>query len=94
MTSLHIEHAVTDLDQWIETFSSFSEVRAQGGVTATRVRRAVDEPNHVAVDLDFETVDEARSFLELLETKIWPGSPFLAGGTPQTSLLEPVTVRA
>ena len=94
MTSLHIEHRINDsLDQWLETFNSFDEVRAQGGVTALQVRHAADDPQYLAVDLEFDTAANARSFLGFLETQIWPNSPHV-DGTPTARLLESVGVGA
>ena len=94
MSSLHIEHNVTDLAEWYETFSTFEEFRSQGGVTSVSVRHGVDDPSLVAVDLEFGSTAEARSFLELLETQVWPNSPHLGGGIPQSRILEPVGVSA
>jgi hypothetical protein len=75
MASLHIEHTVDDLDRWLDTFTSFAEVRAKGGVTDVQVRHDPDHPTHVAIDLEFGSLDKARSFLGFLETEIWPNSP-------------------
>ena len=87
MTSLHITHTVNDFDEWLATFTSFADFRAQGGVKSTTVRRGIDDPNRVAIDLEFATPDEARSFLGHLETEIWPNSPHFIG-VPTTHLLE------
>ena len=70
------------------TLASFDEVRAQGGVTAMQVRHGIDDPNHVAVDLEFATAAEARSYRAFLETRVWPNSPHLGGGIPETRLLD------
>lgn len=93
MTSLHIEHRVHDLHAWLETFRSFDAVRAQGGVTAMQVRHGVDDPNEVAIDLEFDAVEQATSFLGYLETEIWPSSPHFTG-TPSTRLLEDINLGA
>jgi hypothetical protein len=65
-------------------------VRADGGVTAIEVRNGADDPNYVAVDLEFASLEQARSFLEFLEAKIWPTAPHFSG-TPTTRILERVT---
>jgi hypothetical protein len=93
MTSLHIEHTVNGLEAWLETFSAFADVRADRGVTAVEVRNGADDPNFVAIDLDFATLYQARSFLEFLESQIWPTAPHFSG-TPTTRLLERVTASA
>lgn len=95
MTTLHIEHPITDLNVWLAAFDRMAEARADAGVTAQRVLHPVDDPNYISVDLDFTTTDEAQRFLALLETKVWSSdenAPAL-GGTPQTKLLQPAAAR-
>jgi hypothetical protein len=89
MTTLHISHTVPDVHEWLRTFESFSEFRAQGGVTGLTVRHGVDDPNLVAVDLEFGTTAEAQAFLERLERDVWPSSPHLTT-TPDARVLEPI----
>ena len=89
MTSLHIEHSVNDLERWLETFRSFDDFRAQGGVTSVHVRHGVEEPNYIAVDLEFDSLDQARAFLGQLETRIWPKNPHFEG-IPTTRILETI----
>ena len=89
MTSLHIEHSVNDLEPWLETFRSFDEFRVKGGVKAVQVRRGVDDPNYVAVDLEFDSSEQAKAFLSQLETQIWPNSQHF-DGTPTSRILETV----
>jgi hypothetical protein len=51
----------------------------------------VDEANYVVLDLDFDTVDQAQTFLEFLQNNVWTSSansPALAG-RPHTRILEP-----
>lgn len=81
MSTLHIEHKVSDFTLWQSAFATFSGAREQAGVLAHRVQRAVDDPSHIAVDLDFATAGEALGFLEFLKTKVWAApesSPALA----------------
>jgi hypothetical protein len=92
MTTLHIEHPITDLPTWKAAFDRFAEHRRQGGVSAERVQQPVGDAHSVVIDLDFPTREQARRFLGFLETTVWASpdsSPALAG-TPRTSLLEPV----
>jgi hypothetical protein len=54
------------------------------------VRRPVDDPRYVVVDLDFETNEEAEAFLRFLKNQVWSipeNAPALAG-SPQTMILE------
>jgi hypothetical protein len=91
MTTLHIEHPITDLGTWRAAFDRFAERRRQGGVRAERVQQPVDDDHFVVVDLDFASREEAQRFLAFLEGTVWASresSPALAG-TPRTRLLEP-----
>lgn len=89
MTTLHIEHPITDFDQWTTAFERFAAARAQAGVRAHRVLRPVDDPAYVLVDLDFDDTLAAEAFLDFLRTRVWSSpqaSPALAG-TPVTRIL-------
>ena len=89
MPTLHIEHPITSPETWGDAFDRFSEARRQAGVRSHRVQHPVDDPNYVLVGLEFDTVEEAASFLEFLTTKVWSNpdnSPGLAG-TPRTRIL-------
>jgi hypothetical protein len=90
VTTLHIEHPVTDFDTWQAAFDRFAERRRQGGVEAERVGRPVDDDHYVVIDLDFPARDQAQRFLGFLESTVWASrdsSPALAG-TPRTRILQ------
>jgi hypothetical protein len=42
MATLHIEHAITDLETWLTAFNGFAEARHGAGVRAERIRQPVD----------------------------------------------------
>jgi hypothetical protein len=93
MPTLHIQHSITDFGTWASAFNRFADTRRQAGVRAERVRRPVDDPNYVVIDLDFDSTDEATAFLRFLETQVWgmqENAPALVG-TPETMILEPAT---
>ncbi|CAN5179704.1 MAG: hypothetical protein H0V13_08495 [Nocardioidaceae bacterium] len=95
MTTLHIEHAISDFDRWLTAFQRFADARAQAGVRDHRVQRPVDDPNYVVIDLDFDTVDDAERFLGFLQTRVWSSpqnAPALVG-TPQTKILQSAPTR-
>ena len=95
MTTLHIEHPVTDLNVWLAAFDRIAEARAKAGVTAQRVLHPVDDPNYIVVDLEFTTTEEAQRFLAFLKSTVWSSidnAPAL-DGTPQTKLLQQVAAR-
>lgn len=94
VTSLHIEHAITDLDTWTTAFAAFADVRRQAGVRAEQVRTPAGDSKYVVIDLEFDSTDEATSFLAFLRSVVWStpdASPALAG-IPETKILEPVTL--
>ena len=96
MATLRIEHPITDFSTWRAAFDRFERVRADGGVLATRISRAVDDDKYVLIDLDFTTVEQAQQFEQFLRTRVWstPGNaPALAGG-PVTRILQAETVSA
>jgi hypothetical protein len=93
--TLHIEHSITDFETWRAAFDRFADFRRQGGVRRYRLQRPVDDPRYIVVDLDFDTVEEAKKFREALSTKVWPSrenAPALVG-TPHTRILEFVEER-
>ncbi|RNM11645.1 hypothetical protein [Nocardioides pocheonensis] len=70
MPSLHIENTVHDFEEWKAVFDKFDRFRAEKGVRAYRMQRHVEDPSRVAVDLDFDTVEEAVAFRGAL-VQIW-----------------------
>ena len=100
MPTLHIEHPITDLDTWLAAFDRFADRRAAAGVTAHRIWQPAGDRHYVVLDLDFDTADQATSFLRFLDTQVWAArgtAPALAGA-PRTTILDsvphPATVAA
>ena len=91
MTTLHIEHPITDFETWAGAFDRFAEARQRAGVRGHRVQRPIDDANYVVVDLDFDSAGRATAFLAFLRSSVWAvpaNAPGLAGD-PQTMILEP-----
>jgi hypothetical protein len=89
MYTLHIEHPITDFDAWQAAFARFAPLRLAAGVRAHTVRRPVDDPRYVSVDLEFDTAARAEAFLQTLRSRVWANpadSPALAGD-PITRIL-------
>ncbi|MFD5322866.1 hypothetical protein [Streptomyces sp. NPDC127092] len=89
MITLHIEHPVTDYALWKRAFDRFATARAEAGVLRHTVRRPVDDPAYVVVDLGFAEPGQAEGFLRFLTTTVWAkpaNSPALAG-SPLTRVL-------
>ena len=95
MTTLHIEHAISDFGAWSAAFERFADVRTELGVRSQRVQQPVDDPHYVVIDLGFDTPDDASRFLGFLQTKVWSSAsnaPALAG-TPHTKILQEAATR-
>ena len=91
MTTLHIEHAITDFATWRAAFQRFQDVRTRAGVLRHRIYQPVDDPNYVVIDLDFNTPAEAQAMLSFLTSQVWssPTSAPALVGAPTTRILEP-----
>ena len=92
MATLHIQHPITDFEIWAAAFERFAEARRSAGVRDHRVRRPVDDPKFVVIDLEFDSTEEAAAFRHFLETQVWANpdtAPALAG-SPKTMILEPM----
>ena len=90
MPTLHIEHAITDLDVWLEAFGRFAEARTNAGVLTQRVRQPVDDSKYIVVDLEFETSQAANEFKMFLESVVWQSTDLSPGldGAPTARVLE------
>jgi hypothetical protein len=95
MTTLHIEHAITDFAVWNAAFERFADMRARSGVRAHRVQQPVDDPCYVVIDLDFDTAEEASRFLGFLQANVWssPDSAPALVGAPSAKILQSAAAR-
>jgi hypothetical protein len=94
MPILHIEHEISDLATWLETFRRFAPAREQAGVQQAEVYQPSDDPHYIVVNLRFETVDAASNFRKFLTEKVWASpdtSPALVGA-PRARVLTEVSV--
>ena len=90
MTTLRIEHAITDYQLWKKAFDGFAEARAGAGVRSCAIRLPVDDPNYLMLDLEFDTAGGAEVFAGFLVEHVWSSpaaSPGLAGA-PTTRILD------
>lgn len=90
MTTLHIEHEISDYDTWRAAFDRFEPFRADAGVVAHHIFRPIDDDRYVVIQLELPDPDRAAAFLEILRTQVWASrerSPALRG-EPRTVILE------
>ena len=92
MPTLHIEHPISDLETWLAAFDRFADRRVAAGVTAERIWQPAGDRHQIVLDLDFDSADQASSFLHFLKTQVWTtpdNAPALAGA-PRTTILDAV----
>ena len=91
MTTLRIEHAISDYDTWKAAFDRDPVQRKESGVRRYAIHRPVDDTRYVMVDLDFDSTDEAEALLARLQTMWQSGAaaPALAG-EPRTRIIDTV----
>jgi hypothetical protein len=89
MTILRIEHPVPDFNRWKEAFDSDPIGRQRSGVRRHRVMRAVDDPNYVMIDLEFDSRGEAEAMLGALR-ELWRRVEGTVMRNPQARIVETV----
>jgi hypothetical protein len=89
MVTLRIQHAVPGFDQWKRAFDSDPMDRKGAGVRRYQVHRAIDEPNLVMIDLEFDTADAAREMLSRLR-QLWAGPGGAVMRNPSAWIIETV----
>ena len=72
MPIVRIEHLVPSFEKWKQAFDSDPADRKGSGVRRYQVLRLHDDPNYVMIDLAFDTMGEAETFLGTME-RIWSG---------------------
>jgi hypothetical protein len=86
MTTLRIEHAITDYQLWKKAFDGFAEARAQAGVRSIAIRLPVDDPQYLMLDLEFDSPEPAQTFADFLRHHqrlhpAWPARRRLGSST-------------
>jgi hypothetical protein len=93
MTVLRIEHTVPDYEAWKLAFDGDPAARERSGVRRYRILRAVDDPNDVMIDLEFDSRGEAEAMLTTLRA-IWGRVQGTLIGDVTARLVEPVETAA
>lgn len=60
---LRIDHAVSDYDAWKAVFDSDPVGREKSGLRRYQISRVVGDPNHVLIDVEFDSSDKAEALL-------------------------------
>lgn len=89
MTVVRIEHGVQDYERWKQAFDSDPADRRGSGVRAYRILRGVEDPNDVLIDLELDTVDQARALVDSLRV-MWGRLQGTLIFDPSVRIVEPV----
>lgn len=92
MPIVQIEHPVGSFAAWKAAFDRDPVGREASGVRRYRIFRPVDDPNYIAVNLEFEDASRAVAFRAAMEN-LWRSSQaaaVLGGGTPRARIVEAV----
>ncbi len=94
MPVLQIEHPVRDFETWKAAFDGAADRRDAGRVRRYQVYRPIDDPNYIAVDLEFDSRAEAEAFKLGLE-ELWrsPQAAPALGGTPRARIVDTVETK-
>jgi hypothetical protein len=90
MAIVQIEHPISSWDAWKAAFDMDPVHREASGVRRYRIFRPVDDPNYVAVDLEFDDASRAEAFRNALEG-MWrspQAAAVLGGGSPRARVVE------
>jgi len=90
MAIVQIEHPITSWDAWKAAFDHDPVRREESGVRRYRIVRPVDDPNYIAVDLEFDDTAQAEAFRESLEN-MWrspQAAAVLGGASPHARVVE------
>lgn len=89
MTTLHIEHPISDFVTWKTAFDRAAPMREKGSVRAFDIQQPVDDPAYIIVRLEFDDEAAARAFQGVLEL-MWksPDATPALRGTPRARILE------
>lgn len=79
MTRMFIRHPVSDYDAWRKVYDDFGETQQKLGVRAESVHRDVENASMLTVIHDFDSADDARSFVASDELKEAMGNAGVAG---------------
>jgi hypothetical protein len=89
MPTLRIQHSVPSFEAWKRAFDSDPVDRKGGGVRSYQIHRCIPEPNLVMIDLQFETLSEAETFLGRLRG-LWNGPGKAVMQNPEAWIVETV----
>lgn len=87
MTTVLIKHPVEEYAKWKSAFDDFIDYRKAGGEKSYQICRPIDEPNNVVILFEWDSVENAKKFLDSQDLK---DAMQKAGvvGPPEITLME------
>jgi len=64
MATVLITHAIENYDEWKPGFDAHAETRHEYGSRGYRLFRGTDDPNDITMLFEWDSVENARRFLE------------------------------
>ena len=92
MYMLRIEHPVPNFDGWKQAFDSDPVGREKSGVRRYQISRAIDDPNYVMIDLEFDTAQQAEALLAAMRV-VWGRVEGTIMTSPKVRIVEAVETR-
>ena len=92
MFMLRIQHPVPDFDGWKKAFDSDPVGRQKSGVRRYQILRAVDDPNFVMIDLEFDSAAQAEALLAAMRV-VWGNVQGTIMTNPEARIVEAVESR-
>lgn len=89
MVKLLVRHKVKDYAAWKPVFDEHGDFRKANGSKGGRLLRSVDDPNHIAILFEWESLDRALQFAQSQELREAMESAG-AIGQPDVAMLEEI----
>jgi hypothetical protein len=92
MYMLRIQHPVPTYEGWKKAFDGDPVGRQKSGVRRYQVLRAIDNPNFVMIDLEFDTSADAEALLAAMR-EVWGNVQGTIMSNPEARIAEIVETK-
>jgi len=92
MYMLRIQHPVPTYEGWKKAFDGDPVGRQKSGVRRYQVLRAIDNPNFVMIDLEFDTAAQAEALLAAMRG-VWGNVQGTIMSNPEARIAEIVETK-
>jgi hypothetical protein len=92
MPIVQIEYAVRDFEAWKTAFHNGPANRKEAGVQRYRILRPVGDPHYVIVEVEFESTEEARAFIDAMQD-VWDSLAYKVIESPRARIVDAFETR-